>query len=201
MPYINTQKGLPGLFQPATFILGLVALLVVIMFACGRRFNSGLGGQYRYELVITTADPYSTPVTLKNAQILINNKELNTLVWRERTKFVQIPIAAIRSISFSNVGSGPAAGEFAGPALNSTTQMRILAEGEPGDADGEIITCDSIPNFSIVGQESPYVKRVFQNSLNRFDMQEIKFIRRIDLNQAKTKPPETGPATGPKRRR
>lgn len=137
--------------------------------------------RYLYELKITPTEAYSAPVDLHQAQIRINGKEQTRIAFIAGTRIIEVPLNCIQRIRFSNLApinpyttNQPKASKF-------RIRMEIFAEGESGQPNAVAITCDSIPDFYIIGQESRYVKRVFRNNTENFEMGEIQFLQITDL--------------------
>jgi hypothetical protein len=146
--------------------------------------------RFLYELKISTTEAYSQIVDLHQAQIRINGKEQTRIAFIAGTRIIEVPLNCIQKIRFSTLGPiSPYAGTTQ-PRGKFRIRMEIFAEGETGQPNAVSITCDSIPDFYIIGQESRYVKRIFRNNTENFDISEIQFLQITDL-AAKPQSPES----------
>jgi len=172
------------IFHPIVWAIFAI-FIALIVHACNMDKYQSPGqvsrARFLYELKITPTEAYSAPVDLHQAQIRINGKEQTRIAFIAGTRIIEVPLNCIQRIRFSNLAplnpyttNQPKASKF-------RIRMEIFAEGEAGQPSAVAITCDSIPDFYIIGQESRYVKRVFRNNTENFEMGEIQFLGITDL--------------------
>lgn len=185
----------PKKLQQITWIFLFLGILFIPACDTEQYQNPGQIGRarYLYELRITTTESYSQSVHLKKAQIRINGKEQTRIAFIAGTRIIEVPFQYIQRIRFSNIGPSSPYSGMNQRSGNNRIRMEIFAEGETGQPNGVSITCDSIPDFYVIGQESRYVKRVFRNDAENFDMQEIQILQITDL-AAKPQTSKTEPS-------